>query len=284
MAALTGRAPIPGYLGAAEQLIDSALQRAKPLPQGHTVTIPRIVGTEFGGPDTAPLLLLGPSLGTSVATLWSEAAVHLSDKWRVVGWDLPGHGRGEPTDDFTIAELAEGVLALADEFTRETFHYAGDSVGGCVGCNCCWMRRTGWRRPRCCAPVRRSAHRTGGGSERQPSAQAGTETMVAAAAQRWSPPTFMSVSPASAQRFSMRCETRTPAHMPRCVRHWLVSTSSTGCRRSAHRSSRSQAARTSRLRRTICSASPRVSRTGGWSCWTALGISRPPRPRFVSQR
>jgi 3-carboxy-cis,cis-muconate cycloisomerase len=29
MAGLTGRAPIPGYLGAAEQLIDSALQRAK---------------------------------------------------------------------------------------------------------------------------------------------------------------------------------------------------------------------------------------------------------------
>ncbi len=29
MAGLTGRAPIPGYLGAAEQLIDSALQRAE---------------------------------------------------------------------------------------------------------------------------------------------------------------------------------------------------------------------------------------------------------------
>jgi hypothetical protein len=28
MAELTGRAPVPGYLGAAEQLIDSTLQRA----------------------------------------------------------------------------------------------------------------------------------------------------------------------------------------------------------------------------------------------------------------
>lgn len=97
------------------------------------MTIPRIVGTDFGGPDAAPLLILGPSLGTSADTLWGAAAVHLTEKWHVVGWDLPGHGRGETTEAFTVAELAAGVLALADEFTRETFHYAGDSVGGCVG-------------------------------------------------------------------------------------------------------------------------------------------------------
>ena len=97
------------------------------------MSIPRIVGTEFGGPETAPLLLLGPSLGTSATTLWGRAAAILTDRWRVVGWDLPGHGRGDITEAFTLAELAAGVLALADEFTRETFHYAGDSVGGCVG-------------------------------------------------------------------------------------------------------------------------------------------------------
>jgi len=97
------------------------------------MSVPQIIGTDFGGPDGAPLLLLGPSLGTTAATLWSEAAARLSEHVRVVGWDLPGHGRGGIAEPFTMAELAAGVLALADEFTAETFHYAGDSVGGCVG-------------------------------------------------------------------------------------------------------------------------------------------------------
>jgi len=97
------------------------------------VTTPRITGTDFGGADTAPLLLLGPSLGTSAATLWSDAARRLAGPLHVVAWDLPGHGRGEPAEPFTIAELAAGVLAFADEFGSGPFHYAGDSVGGCVG-------------------------------------------------------------------------------------------------------------------------------------------------------
>ena len=97
------------------------------------MTIPRIIGTDFGGPDGARLLLLGPSLGTSADTLWSEAAARLREHVRVVAWDLPGHGSGGTAEPFTMAELAAGVLALADEFTAETFHYAGDSVGGCVG-------------------------------------------------------------------------------------------------------------------------------------------------------
>jgi 3-oxoadipate enol-lactonase/4-carboxymuconolactone decarboxylase len=97
------------------------------------MSVPRIVGTDFGGPDGAGLLVLGPSLGTSAATLWTEAADRLSHNVRVVAWDLPGHGHGPTAEPFTMAELAAGVLSLADEFAAETFHYAGDSVGGCVG-------------------------------------------------------------------------------------------------------------------------------------------------------
>ena len=97
------------------------------------MSIPRIVGTDFGGPEDGRLLLLGPSLGTSAATLWTGAAERLREHIRVVAWDLPGHGRSGVTEPFTMAELAAAVLALADEFSAETFHYAGDSVGGCVG-------------------------------------------------------------------------------------------------------------------------------------------------------
>jgi 3-oxoadipate enol-lactonase/4-carboxymuconolactone decarboxylase len=97
------------------------------------MSIPRLTAVDFGGPEDASLLLLGPSLGTSAATLWSAVAQKLAGHVRVVGWDLPGHGRGARAEPFTMAELAAAVLVLADELNAGTFHYAGDSVGGCVG-------------------------------------------------------------------------------------------------------------------------------------------------------
>jgi len=97
------------------------------------MTVPHLTGTDLGGATTAPLLVLGPSLGTSAATLWSDVARRLTGHLHVVAWDLPGHGRGEPAEPFTIAELAAGVLAFADRIDPRGFHYAGDSVGGCVG-------------------------------------------------------------------------------------------------------------------------------------------------------
>ena len=97
------------------------------------MTIPTLAAVDFGGPDTGPLLMLGPSLGTSAAALWGAAAQRLTAHAHVVGWDLPGHGRSGPAEPFTVAELAAAVLALADRLNAESFHYAGDSVGGCVG-------------------------------------------------------------------------------------------------------------------------------------------------------
>ena len=88
-----------------------------------------------------PLLVLGPSLGTSATTLWSACAAHLTDAFDVVAWDLPGHGhnRSVPEEPFTMAELAAGVLEVVDTLLAErgqtggSFAYAGDSVGGAVG-------------------------------------------------------------------------------------------------------------------------------------------------------
>ncbi|OAN38628.1 4-carboxymuconolactone decarboxylase [Mycolicibacterium iranicum] len=97
------------------------------------MTVPILNAVDFGGPAGTPVILLGPSLGTSTATLWGGAARVLKRQARVIGWDLPGHGRSEPAGPFTLAELAAGVLLLADQYGAETFHYAGNSVGGAVG-------------------------------------------------------------------------------------------------------------------------------------------------------
>lgn len=97
------------------------------------MTVPELAVVDFGGPADGPLILLGPSLGTSAATLWGGVADRLVEHARLVAWDLPGHGRSAPAEAFTIADVAAAVLALADGLGAETFHYAGDSVGGAVG-------------------------------------------------------------------------------------------------------------------------------------------------------
>lgn len=97
------------------------------------MSLPRIVGTDFGGPQDADLLVLGPSLGTTATALWGSAAGQLAEHLRVVAWDLPGHGRS-PAAGFRMPELAAGVLAMVEDMVPETaFHYAGDSIGGAVG-------------------------------------------------------------------------------------------------------------------------------------------------------
>lgn len=145
---------------------------------------------DFGGPANGPLLLVGPSLGTSAATLWSGVAERLTQRVRVVGWDLPGHGAGAPSEPFTVADLAAAVLALADGLGVERFHYAGDSVGGCVGLQLLLdaPQRVASATVLCTGAVigtpdgwreRAATVRTGG-----------TETMLAGAAQRWFAPGF----------------------------------------------------------------------------------------------
>jgi 3-oxoadipate enol-lactonase/4-carboxymuconolactone decarboxylase len=82
-----------------------------------------------------PLLLLGPSIGTTVETLWEACARRVRGHYHVVGWDLPGHGRSAPAPAaFGVAGLARAVLDLADRIRPDTrFFYAGDSLGGAVG-------------------------------------------------------------------------------------------------------------------------------------------------------
>ncbi|MFE6887937.1 3-oxoadipate enol-lactonase [Streptomyces sp. NPDC057694] len=95
----------------------------------------RLLHHHAEGSPTAPPLLLGPSLGTSLA-LWDQVAPELSTAHRVVRWDLPGHG-GSDADlieaGATVGDLAELVLALADELGIGRFAYAGVSLGGAVG-------------------------------------------------------------------------------------------------------------------------------------------------------
>ncbi|WP_338028249.1 alpha/beta fold hydrolase [Actinomadura graeca] len=85
------------------------------------------------GPDGAPVIVLGPSLGTT-ADLWLPLLPALTREHRVLRYDLPGHG-GEPPPDgpFTVADLADGISALLDRLEIAEAAYAGVSLGGAVG-------------------------------------------------------------------------------------------------------------------------------------------------------
>ncbi len=86
-----------------------------------------------------PLLVLGPAWDISAVSLWSDSAAHLADAFDLVAWDLPGHGYNTEVGEFTVVELAAGVLAVVDDILASrdelggSFAYAGASVGGEVG-------------------------------------------------------------------------------------------------------------------------------------------------------
>ena len=84
------------------------------------------------GPEDAPALLLGPSLGTST-DVWERNIGPLAERFRVIRYDHRGEGRSpEPPGPYEIADLGRDVLALMDRLWIERAHVGGVSLGGMV--------------------------------------------------------------------------------------------------------------------------------------------------------
>jgi hypothetical protein len=78
--------------------------------------------TELKGADN--VLFLGNALGTDTH-LWDLALPTLAAKYSVVRFDMPGHGQSPiPNDSFTLEEVADALVAKADELGVEKFDYA----------------------------------------------------------------------------------------------------------------------------------------------------------------
>ncbi|TFD86222.1 4-carboxymuconolactone decarboxylase [Cryobacterium serini] len=85
------------------------------------------------GDANAPLIVLGPSLGTTT-DLWASVVPLLAASHRVLCFNLPGHGFSPTTSAaFTIEEIADAVVGLVDSIKVGVFHYAGISLGGAIG-------------------------------------------------------------------------------------------------------------------------------------------------------
>ncbi|MFE6063177.1 alpha/beta fold hydrolase [Streptomyces sp. NPDC056431] len=95
-------------------------------------TSPKTLQYRVDGQEEAPVLVLGPSLGTTWH-MWDRQIPELTRDWRVVRFDLPGHG-GAPAEPLTsVAELGDRLLATLDSIGVQRFGYAGCSLGGAVG-------------------------------------------------------------------------------------------------------------------------------------------------------
>ncbi len=147
--------------------------------------------------EPKPLLVLGPSLGTS-ARLWSACAEALAEDYDIVAWDLPGHGRSAPAaETFTIAELATAVLDVVDRVRPGRFCYAGDSVGGAVGLQLLLDAPERVTAAAVLCSGARIGEETAWRERADLVRRAGTPVMVSGSAQRWFAPGFLDRDPAT---------------------------------------------------------------------------------------
>ena len=85
------------------------------------------------GPDGAPWLTFANSLVTSLE-MWDEQTRALKDRYRVLRYDMRGHGKSDaPPAPYTLAQLASDLFGLWGSLGVDRSHLVGLSLGGMLG-------------------------------------------------------------------------------------------------------------------------------------------------------
>jgi 3-oxoadipate enol-lactonase len=85
------------------------------------------------GPESAPVLVLANSIGTDLQ-LWSRNVPHWEGSFRVLRYDLRGHGGSALSSrQFGVDDLGRDVVELLDELEIGRVSFCGLSLGGAVG-------------------------------------------------------------------------------------------------------------------------------------------------------
>jgi 3-carboxy-cis,cis-muconate cycloisomerase/3-oxoadipate enol-lactonase len=207
-------------LGAADRLIDRVLashaSKREGAGRGRLSGMPTIdvsdlrMNYEQTGPAGAPVVVLSHSLGTDL-TMWDAQARALEEAFRVVRYDLRGHGRTTASPGpYAIEQLARDVVGLLDVLGVARAHFCGLSIGGMIGI---WLGAH--------APERvlrlvlsNTAERIGtteGWTERIEAVRAGGLSSIAAAVtDRWFSPAFRAAAPEVVEKARARLESTTP--------------------------------------------------------------------------
>ncbi len=154
------------------------------------------------GPSDAPVLVMSGSLGTD-RSVWGAQAEALADHYRVITYDLRGHGHSPVTaGPYDVADLGDDLLALLDRLEVENAFLCGLSIGGMASM---WAAAHAPdavdRLVVCCTTARfdleaRAAYRERGQTVREH----GFAPIADAVLGRWLRPEFAEANPETAER------------------------------------------------------------------------------------
>jgi 3-oxoadipate enol-lactonase len=168
------------------------------------------------GPDGAPVVVLGNSLGTTGA-VWSRQRPELSKAFRLLTFELPGHGgAADWPGPYTIGELGAGLLAMLDEHETARAGYCGISLGGMLGM---WLAAHAPDRIAALGLVCTSAYLppAGGWHARAAAVRsAGLASIAAQVVARWFTPRFAELEPAVIGEFQAALQLTSPEGYAGC--------------------------------------------------------------------
>jgi 3-oxoadipate enol-lactonase len=85
------------------------------------------------GPAEAPVVTLTHPLGVTLG-LWDDHVAALAERYRVLRYDVRGHGGSEsPVGPYTLEQMAGDLFDLLDSLGIAETHFVGVSMGGLIG-------------------------------------------------------------------------------------------------------------------------------------------------------
>ncbi len=172
------------------------------------------------GPPQAPAVLMTHSILSSSAMWDAQAALLLSQGYRVVRVDTIGHGNSaEPTGPVTMDGLANDAVAVLDALGIARAHHVGLSLGGMSGFGLGIHHGDRW------LSLVLSSTRADAPPEAAPwherialaRAHGSCTPLAAPTIERWFGPAFMAAQPETVQRLQQIAATTTVAGFTGCA-------------------------------------------------------------------
>ena len=87
---------------------------------------------EVAGPADAPVVVLIHGIGLDARCVWAPVARWLAGGFRVLSYDLPGHGDSAPRAEITLEMLGKQLISLLDDLDIPQAALVGFSIGGMI--------------------------------------------------------------------------------------------------------------------------------------------------------
>ncbi|TVP70888.1 MAG: alpha/beta fold hydrolase [Nitriliruptor sp.] len=85
------------------------------------------------GPEDGPLIALTHGVSLDRHAFSGQVRVLVEAGYRVLTWDIRGHGRSQPMGpDISLAQIADDLIAILDDVPADRAVIAGQSLGGMV--------------------------------------------------------------------------------------------------------------------------------------------------------